>query len=193
MGVPPTLGLPHLVSSHLWGKWREPPSSVAPMIRRAVYPGTFDPVTNGHLDMLHRGLSLFDEIVIGVADSPRKSPLFSLEERIILLKKTIPYPEPKVSVRGFSHLLVHFVREAKAHCILRGVRAVADFDYELRMALINQNLDKEIETVFLMPSENYMFITSTAIREIAELDGDLSHFVPLPVEEALRQKYSRRQ
>ena len=163
------------------------------MIRRAVYPGTFDPVTNGHLDMLHRGLSLFDEIVIGVADSPRKSPLFSLEERIFLLKKTIPYPEPKVSVRGFSHLLVHFVREAKAHCILRGVRAVADFDYELRMALINQNLDKEIETVFLMPSENYMFITSTAIREIAELDGDLSHFVPLPVEEALRQKYSRRQ
>jgi len=162
------------------------------MIRRAVYPGTFDPVTNGHLDMLHRGLSLFDEIVIGVAYSPRKAPLFSLEERIDLLRKTIPYPVPRVMVKGFDHLLVHFVREVDALCILRGVRAVADFDYELRMALINQNLDRDIETVFLMPSENYMFITSTAIREIAELGGDLSHFVPLAVEEALRQKYSRR-
>ncbi len=163
------------------------------MNHRAVYPGTFDPVTNGHLDMLHRGLAIFDEIVIGVADSPRKSPLFNLEERIELLRASIPYPEPQVTVKGFDHLLVHFVREEQAVCILRGVRAVSDFDYELRMALINQNLDREIETVFLMPSENHMFITSTVIREIAELGGDLSLFVPHPVEQALRRKYSRRQ
>ncbi|MDA8027953.1 MAG: pantetheine-phosphate adenylyltransferase [Nitrospiraceae bacterium] len=162
------------------------------MIRRAVYPGTFDPVTNGHLDMLHRGLAIFDEIIVGVADSPRKSPLFSLEERIELLRSSIPYPAPQVTVKGFDHLLVHFVREEKAVCILRGVRAVSDFDYELRMALINQNLDREIETVFLMPSENYMFITSTVIREIAELGGNLSLFVPAPVEQALKNKYSRR-
>ena len=162
------------------------------MIRRAVYPGTFDPVTNGHLDMLHRGLVLFDEIIIGVADSPRKSPLFSLEERIDLLRSVIPYPSPQVSVKGFNNLLVHFVRDEKALCILRGVRAVSDFDYELRMALINQNLDRTIETVFLMPSENYMFITSTMIREIAELNGDLSLFVPAQVEQALKTKYFRR-
>ncbi|MEC4683342.1 MAG: pantetheine-phosphate adenylyltransferase [Nitrospirota bacterium] len=162
------------------------------MIRRAVYPGTFDPVTNGHLDMLHRGLAIFDEIIVGVADSPRKSPLFSLDERISLLRAVIPYPSPQVIVKGFGNLLVHFVQEEKAVCILRGVRAVSDFDYELRMALINQNLDRDIETVFLMPSENYMFITSTMIREIAELGGDLSLFVPTAVEQALKEKYSRR-
>ncbi|BAM07086.1 phosphopantetheine adenylyltransferase [Leptospirillum ferrooxidans C2-3] len=160
------------------------------MIRRAVYPGTFDPVTYGHLDMLTRGLSVFDEIIIAVAENLRKSPLFSLEERIKLLQSVVPAPPPVIRVEGFSTMLVDFVRSKDACAILRGVRAVADFDFELRMALVNQTFAKEIETVFLMPSEKYIFITSTMIREVAELGGDLSFFVPPAVEKALFDKFS---
>ncbi len=160
------------------------------MIRRAVYPGTFDPVTYGHLDMLSRGLVVFDEIIIAVAKNARKSPLFSLEERIALLQSVVPASPPTIIVEGFSSLLVDFVRSRGACAILRGVRAVSDFDFELRMALVNQTFARDIETVFLMPSEKYIFITSTMIREVAELGGDLSFFVPPPVEQALFHKFS---
>lgn len=162
------------------------------MNKKAVYPGTFDPVTFGHLDMLNRALTIFDEILIAVAENPRKSPLFSLDERIELIRQVAPSPPPSVQVVGFHSLLVDFVRKSGCQVILRGVRAVSDFDYELRMALINQTLARDIETVFLMPSEKYMFITSTMIREIAEFGGDLSQLVPASVEEALKQKFSRR-
>jgi pantetheine-phosphate adenylyltransferase len=161
--------------------------------KKAVYPGTFDPVTFGHLDMLNRALTIFDEILIAVAENPRKSPLFSVDERISLIRQVSPAPPPVVTVVGFHSLLVDFVRENGCHVILRGVRAVSDFDYELRMALINQTMARDIETVFLMPSEKYMFITSTMIREVSELGGDLSMFVPAPVERALKEKFSRRQ
>ena len=163
------------------------------MKKKAVYPGTFDPVTFGHLDMLNRALTIFDEILIAVAENPRKFPLFSVDERIALIRQVAPSPPPVVSVVGFHSLLVDFVRENDCHVILRGVRAVSDFDYELRMALINQTLARDIETVFLMPSEKYMFITSTMIREVSELGGDLSMFVPGPIERALKEKFSRRQ
>ncbi len=162
------------------------------MNKKAVYPGTFDPVTFGHLDMLNRALTIFDEILIAVAENPRKSPLFSLDERIELIRHVAPAPPPTVQVVGFHSLLVDFVRKNGAQVILRGVRAVSDFDYELRMALINQTLARDIETVFLMPSEKYMFITSTMIREIAEFGGDLSQLVPASVDEALKKKFSRR-
>ncbi|MHB1605690.1 MAG: pantetheine-phosphate adenylyltransferase [Leptospirales bacterium] len=162
------------------------------MNKKAVYPGTFDPVTFGHLDMLNRALTIFDEILIAVAENPRKSPLFSLDERIQLIRQIAPAPPPVVQVVGFHSLLVDFVRKNDSLVILRGVRAVSDFDYELRMALINQTLARDIETVFLMPSEKYMFITSTMIREIAEFGGDMSQLVPAPVEEALKKKFSRR-
>ncbi|MCL4460513.1 MAG: pantetheine-phosphate adenylyltransferase [Nitrospirae bacterium] len=159
--------------------------------KKAVYPGTFDPVTFGHLDMLNRALTIFDEILIAVAENPRKSPLFSLEERIELIRQVAPAPPPAVRVVGFHSLLVDFVRKNDCQVILRGVRAVSDFDYELRMALINQTLARDIETVFLMPSEKYMFITSTMIREISELGGDLAMLVPPTVEEALKKKFFR--
>ncbi len=162
------------------------------MNKKAVYPGTFDPVTFGHLDMLNRALTIFDEILIAVAENPRKSPLFSLDERIELIRHVALAPPPTVQVVGFHSLLVDFVRKNGAQVILRGVRAVSDFDYELRMALINQTLARDIETVFLMPSEKYMFITSTMIREIAEFGGDLSQLVPASVDEALKKKFSRR-
>lgn len=161
------------------------------MNKKAVYPGTFDPVTFGHLDMLNRALTIFDEILIAVAENPRKSPLFSLDERIQLIREVAP-PPPVVQVVGFHSLLVNFVRKNGSEVILRGVRAVSDFDYELRMALINQTLARDIETVFLMPSEKYMFITSTMIREIAGFGGELSQLVPASVEEALKKKFSRR-
>lgn len=161
------------------------------MNKKAVYPGTFDPVTFGHLDMLNRALTIFDEILIAVAENPRKSTLFSLDERIQLIREVAP-PPPVVQVVGFHSLLVNFVRKNGSEVILRGVRAVSDFDYELRMALINQTLARDIETVFLMPSEKYMFITSTMIREIAGFGGELSQLVPASVEEALKKKFSRR-
>lgn len=154
----------------------------------AVYPGTFDPVTNGHIDLVERSLTIFDEVIVAVAANPKKRPLFSLEERIEMFKKVVSRLR-RVRIEGFDGLLVDYVREKKAVGIIRGLRAVSDFEYEMQMALMNRRLDSKIETVFLMPSEEYSFITSTIVREAASYGGDVSSLVPAVVVNKLRKKF----
>lgn len=160
------------------------------MKRIAVYPGTFDPVTNGHLDLVSRSLRIFDELIVAIAANPKKQPLFSLEERISLFRKTTSRLR-RVTVEGFDGLLVDYVREKKAAGIIRGLRAVSDFEYEMQMALMNRRLDNSIETVFLMPNQDYSFITSTIVREAASYGGDVSSLVPRVVHENLRKKFGQ--
>jgi pantetheine-phosphate adenylyltransferase len=156
----------------------------------AVYPGTFDPVTNGHLDLVQRSLTIFDEVIVAVAANPKKEPLFSLAERIDMFKEvTAKYKN--VVIEGFDGLLVDYVRKKSAVGIVRGLRAVSDFEYELQMALMNRRLDSSIETVYLMPSEEYSFITSTIVKEAASYGGDVSTLVPNVVVEKLKKKYGR--
>jgi pantetheine-phosphate adenylyltransferase len=156
----------------------------------AVYPGTFDPVTNGHLDLVDRSLGIFDEVIVAVAENPKKQPLFSLEERIGLFREVTRHYQ-RVVIEGFDGLLVDYVRKRNATAIIRGLRAVSDFEYEMQMALMNRRLDNTIETVFLMPNEAYSFITSTIVREAASYGGDVSSLVPEVVEEKLREKFGK--
>jgi pantetheine-phosphate adenylyltransferase len=156
----------------------------------AVYPGTFDPVTNGHVDLVERSLRIFDELVVAVAANPKKHPLFSLDERINLFRKAISRYK-RVKIEGFDGLLVDYVREKGAVGIIRGLRAVSDFEYEMQMALMNRRLDSGIETVFLMPNEEYSFITSTIVKEAASYGGDVSSLVPKVVVEKLKKKFRR--
>lgn len=150
--------------------------------RIGLYPGTFDPITNGHLDIIARGAKLVDRLVVGVAVNTGKGPIFSLEERVALVQAEIaPIAQQTgimLEVRPFSNLLVHFARELGACMILRGLRAVSDFDYEFQMAGMNHRLDPEIETVFLMASERHQFISSRFVKDIAAFGGDISSFVP---------------
>jgi pantetheine-phosphate adenylyltransferase len=156
----------------------------------AVYPGTFDPVTNGHIDLVQRSLTIFDEVIVAVAANPKKQPLFSLEERIAMFKEvTAKYKN--VVIEGFDGLLVDYVKKKNAVGIIRGLRAVSDFEYEMQMALMNRRLDSNIETVYLMPSEEYSFITSTIVKEAASYGGDISTLVPHVVVEKLKKKYGR--
>ncbi|MBI4665711.1 MAG: pantetheine-phosphate adenylyltransferase [Nitrospinae bacterium] len=158
---------------------------------RAVYPGTFDPVTNGHIDLMRRGSAIFSELVVAVAHNPRKHPLFSVDERVkFLVEATTDIPN--ISVRPFSSLLVDFAREAGAQVILKGLRAVSDFDYELQMSLINRRLESGVETMFMMPSEEFSFISSSMIKEISSLHGDVESLVPPAVAEALKERYGKR-
>ena len=160
------------------------------MKRIAVYPGTFDPVTNGHIDLVERSLRIFDAVLVAVAENPKKTPLFSLEERIAMFKKvTAKYKN--VVIEGFDGLLVDYVKQKKAVGIIRGLRAVSDFEYEMQMALMNRRLDSDIETVFLMPSEEYSFITSTIVKEAASYGGDVSSLVPRAVVEKLKKKFRK--
>ncbi len=154
----------------------------------AVYPGTFDPVTNGHVDLVERSLRIFDELVVAVAANPKKQPLFSLDERIDLFRKAISRYK-RVKIEGFDGLLVDYVRQKGAVGIIRGLRAVSDFEYEMQMALMNRRLDNDIETVFLMPNEEYSFITSTIVKEAASYGGDVSSLVPKVVVEKLKKKF----
>ncbi len=156
----------------------------------AVYPGTFDPVTNGHIDLVERSLRIFDELVVAVAVNPKKQPLFSLDERIDLFRKAISRHK-RVTIEGFDGLLVDYVREKGAVGIIRGLRAVSDFEYEMQMALMNRRLDSNIETVFLMPNEEYSFITSTIVKEAASYGGDVSSLVPKVVVEKLKKKFRK--
>jgi pantetheine-phosphate adenylyltransferase len=161
---------------------------MAPTPVVAVYPGTFDPITNGHVDLVVRAAPLFDRIVVGIAESPGKSPALPLEQRIELAREAMA-SLPNVSVRGFDTLLATFVREVGARVILRGLRAVSDFEYEFQLASMNRHLIPEVETLFLTPAEQYSFISSTLVREIARLGGDVSSFVHPSVQQALRQRF----
>jgi len=154
----------------------------------AVYPGTFDPVTNGHLDLVERSLRIFDEVIVAIAENPKKEPLFSLEERIDMFRE-VTKGFRRVTIEGFDGLLVDYVKEKKASGIVRGLRAVSDFEYEMQMALMNRRLDHTIETVFLMPNEEYSFITSTIVREAASYGGDVSSLVPKAIVGKLRKKF----
>ncbi len=154
------------------------------MKHKAIYPGTFDPVTNGHLDLIKRAVEIFPELIVAVASNTAKHPFFPLNTRIALLKEVLG-DLSGVQVLGFDNLLIHFVHEQGARVILRGLRAVSDFEYEFQLAGMNRKLSKEVETVFLTPSEDSMFISSTLVREIALLGGDVSEFVPPVVAQAL--------
>ena len=155
----------------------------------AVYPGTFDPITNGHSDLVIRATRMFDHVVLAIADSPEKSPLFSLEERIELAR-TVLKGSDNIDVVGFSGLLIDFARECKAGVLLRGLRAVSDFEYEFQLASMNRKLDSEIETVFLTPSENHTFVSASLVKEIARYGGDVSQFVNKIVHQSLAEKFS---
>jgi pantetheine-phosphate adenylyltransferase len=154
---------------------------------RAVYPGTFDPLTRGHEDIVRRAAALFGEVVVGVADSRGKRPFFTMDERVEMAREVLAV-YPNVTVRAFKGLLRDMVRESEARVIIRGLRALSDFEYEFQMAGMNRSLIPEVETLFLTPDEKYMFISATIVREIAVLGGDVSRFVPPQVLERLRDK-----
>lgn len=154
----------------------------------AIYAGTFDPLTLGHVDVLERAIRLFDGIIVAVAANPRKTPLFSLEERVQLASDVLSGFQ-RVEVMGFDNLLLDFARQHNANVILRGLRTVTDFDYEFQLASMNRNLNPAIETMFLMPSEKHMYISSSLVREIASLGGEVKAFVPQQVVNALEKKF----
>lgn len=158
-------------------------------VRKAIYPGSFDPLTFGHLDVLERAAQLFDEIIIAVAFNRSKGPLFSMEERAALLQSSCSHIK-NVRVVRFDGLLVDLVREEKAVAVVRGLRAVSDFEFEFQMALMNRKLEASFETIFLTPKEDYTYISSRIVKEVARLGGDVSSFVPPVVLQALRDKFS---
>jgi len=158
--------------------------------RIAIYPGTFDPITNGHVDLVHRAIHLFDHLIVAVGQNPEKQPLFDINERVQMVRESLQ-EFPLVGVEVFSGLLADFARQKSAVAIIRGLRAVSDFEFEFQMALINRRLAAEIETVFLMPNEKYTYLSSTVIKDVARHGGDVSRFVPELVLRTLRQKFGR--
>ena len=154
---------------------------------RAIYPGTFDPLTRGHEDLGRRAAKLFESLVVAVADSRGKNPIFSPDERLAIARETLNH-YPNVEIVGFSGLLVNFVRQQKADVVIRGLRAVSDFEYEFQMAGMNRHLMPEVETIFMTPTDQYQFISGTLVREIALMGGDVSKFVAPSVQEWLRKK-----
>ena len=157
-------------------------------VKKVVYPGTFDPITNGHIDLVHRASQLFDFVVVAVAASERKKPLFSLEERVDLCKNVLSRFD-NIEVCGFDCLLANFVAKKGAYGVVRGLRAVSDFEYEFQLANMNRALAPEMESLFLTPAEHLSYISSSLVREIASLGGDVTKFVPKAVEQALHKKY----
>lgn len=160
------------------------------MRKIAIYPGTFDPITNGHVDLVERGLRIFDEIIIAIATAQKKQPLFTIRERLNLIESAVKGCK-NVRVESFDGLLVEYVKSRNGIAVIRGLRAVSDFEYELQMALMNRRLDLKIETVFMMPSEEYSFLTSTMVKEVASFGGSVKGLVPEIVEKALRSKFKR--
>lgn len=154
-----------------------------------IYPGTFDPITNGHVDLTERAARLFDTVVVAIAHSEKKTPLFSLEERVELCRSSLDHLD-NVQVEGFSNLLTDFAQSRGARCVLRGLRAVADFEYEFQLANMNRAINPEFESVFLTPSEHLSYISSSLVREIAALQGDITPFVPEQVARALKAKFA---
>ncbi|MCL4106076.1 UNVERIFIED_CONTAM: hypothetical protein GTU68_058382 [Idotea baltica] len=155
-----------------------------------IYPGTFDPITNGHVDLTERAARLFDRVVVAIAHSEKKAPLFDLSQRIALCEKSLSHLD-NVEVVGFSNLLIDFAKSQGSSCVLRGLRAVADFEYEFQLANMNRAMFPEFESVFLTPSEHLSYISSSLVREIAALDGDITPFVPPCVAEALTNKFQK--
>jgi pantetheine-phosphate adenylyltransferase len=157
------------------------------MNRIAIYPGSFDPLTNGHLDVVQRAAKLFDRVIVAVAQNDSKHPLFTLTERVALVKKAVAHL-PNVKTDSFDGLLVEYVAACKAKAIVRGLRAVSDFEFEFQLALMNRKLDENIETIFMMPKDTYTFLSSRIVKEIARLGGDVKAFVPPNVQTALQKK-----
>ncbi len=158
------------------------------METRAVYPGSFDPVTNGHIDLIQRSAALFDKVVVAILRNTDKTPLFTVEERVEMLEEAIG-DLPNVSVTSFAGLLVDFVEQLGASVIIRGIRAVSDYEYELQMALMNRRLSNKVETVFMLPAESYSFLSSKLVKEIAQLGGSIRGLVPAKVEKRLYGKF----
>ena len=157
-------------------------------MKTIVYPGTFDPITNGHVDLIERAAKLFDKIVIGIASNQKKSPLFTIDERIHLATVAVAHLD-NVEIKGFDYLLVNFVKACNADAVMRGLRAVSDFEYEFQLSNMNRALSPELESIFLTPSEKFSYISSSLIREISALKGDASKFVPPHVAAALLEKF----
>ncbi len=155
----------------------------------AVYPGTFDPITNGHIDIIKRALRLFDQVIIAIAINPQKKPLFSLEERIAMIRRCFGTANDRIQVDCTSGLIVDYAVEQGACTIIRGLRAVSDFDYEFQLALMNRKLQRKVETLFLMTGLRWIFISSSIIKDAAKHNGDISGLVPAHVQEALQAKY----
>lgn len=159
-------------------------------MRTAIYPGSFDPFTNGHLDIVQRAIKLFDTVIVAVANNEGKKPLFTLDERVGLVKKSVR-GFPNVTVDSFSGLLVNYVEERGGQAVIRGLRAISDFEFEFQLALMNRKLNERVETIFMMPKETYTFLSSRITKEIARLGGDVRAFVPAHVETALKKKLAR--
>src|SRR4051812_19481969 len=180
------------MTENLWLDVRGPGwrlRSGTPM-RRAIYPGSFDPITNGHLDVIERATKLFDEVVVAVTQNVEKTPLFTLEERLELLRSSLSSLKT-VRIGQFNGLLVDFAQAEGANAIIRGLRAISDFEFEFQLALMNRKLRGTVETIFLMPREDYTYLSSRLVREIARLGGDIAKFVPAVVAAALKGKFPR--
>ena len=160
-------------------------------MRTAIYPGSFDPLTNGHLDLVHRAAKLFDRVIVAVAENDRKEALFTLKERLALVREAV-VGIPKVEADSFEGLLVSYVEERKGHAIIRGLRAVSDFEFEFQLALMNRKLNQRVETIFMMPKASYTFLSSRLVKEIAALGGEVGCFVPEHVRRALARKFGRK-
>ncbi|TCV93506.1 pantetheine-phosphate adenylyltransferase [Biostraticola tofi] len=157
------------------------------MTTKAIYPGTFDPLTNGHLDLVARAASMFDHVVLAIAFSPSKKPLFSLEERVSLATQVTGHLS-NVDVVGFADLMANFARQQQANILVRGLRAISDFEYEMQLAKMNHHLMPELESVFLMPAEQWSFISSSLVKEVALHGGDIDHFLPEPIARAVKAR-----
>ncbi len=160
------------------------------MSRNAIYPGSFDPLTNGHLSLIQRGLKIFDRLVVAVLNNPAKTPLFSVEERKAMIREAVG-DDPRIEIDSFDSLLVDYAKKTGIHTVLRGLRAVSDFEYEFQLANVNRKLDPEFESVFVMTGEDYFFVTGYLVREVASFGGDVSGMVPANVAEGLRRKFAK--
>lgn len=158
----------------------------------AIYPGTFDPITNGHLDIIQRGAKLFDELIVAILNNPDKAPLFKLEERLALIKSVLDNDYPNVRVDCFEGLLVEYAMKQKAQVLIRGIRAISDYEYELQMALMNRRLESRIETVFMMPAEAYTYLSSRLVKQVSQFGGSVDGLVPPLIAAELKKKYPQK-
>jgi len=159
-------------------------------MRRAIYPGSFDPITHGHLDLIERAARLFDEVIVAVLINPAKTPLFTVQERVEMIREVVR--SPHVRVDTFDGLLVEYARKVGAQVIIRGIRAISDYEYEFQMALMNRRLDPTIETIFMMPAEPYTYLSSRLVKEVCGLGGDITGLVPPIVERKMKEKLSKK-